>query len=256
MLKMKQKPNYGFPLSYILKRFLIILILILILIGVIISQISIFFVLFIAFFVLPSYVIFCIIYFKKRFLRDRITLLKKFVEMANLKGDEIVLDLGTGSGFLAIGFAKNLKNGKSIGLDKFSLKNGNLKTQITSMIKINFFGNTLKDAKVNAKIENVEKKCRFIQADITKPLDFPDKYFNIIVSSQFFYCISPQKRLKVFQEIDRFLKKGGKIIFFESVSFMGWDIDEAKKYFKDIGYKIDILPVNEFKKCCILYGEK
>jgi len=253
---MRQKPNYGFPLSYILNRFLIILILILILIALIISHITIFLVLLLSLFILSISVFFCIIYFKRRFLNNRITLLKKFVKMANLKGNEIILDLGTGSGFLAIGLAKNLKNGKSIGLDKFSLKNGNLKTRITSMIKINFFGNTLKNAKVNAEIENVEKKCRFIQVDATKPLDFPDEYFDIIVSSQFFYCISPEKRQKVFQEINRFLKKGGKIIFFESVSFMGWDIAKAEKFFKDIGYHIDILPVNEFKRCCILYGRK
>jgi len=124
------------------------------------------------------------------------------------------------------------------------------------MIKINFIWNTLKIARGNAKIENVEKKCIFIQTDITKSLDFKDNYFDIIVASQFFYCIPYQKRMLVFQEINRVLKKGGKIIFFESKSFIKWKIEEVKDFFENIGYKIQLIPIDEFKKCCILYGEK
>lgn len=253
---MKQMPNYGFPLSFILFRIFVLLVIVLVLFALIIFNIPTYFILLIGLWIILSYVFFGIIQFKKCFLKNRMNLLKKFIKIANLKGDEKVLDLGTGSGFLAIGFAKPLQNGKSFGLDKYSLKNDNLKTQIISMIKINFFGNTLKNAKVNAKIENVENKCEFIQTDITNPLNFSDEYFNIIVSSQFFYCIPHQKRLVIFQEIDRVLKKDGKIIFFESKSFMGWDINEVKRFFNNVGYNINIIPVKEFKKCCILVGQK
>jgi len=207
--------------------------------------------------IIPACIFYGVIQFKKHFIKNRMKLLKKFIKLANLKGNEMVLDLGTGSGFLAIGFAKQLKNGKSFGLDRYSLKYDNLRSKIVNNIKINFFGISLKNAKVNSKIENVEKKCKFIQTDITKPLNFPAEYFNIIVSSQFFYCIPHQKRLAVFQEIDRMLKKGGKIIFFESKSFLGWNMNEVKKFFEDAGYKIKLIPIDEFfKKCCILYGKK
>jgi ubiquinone/menaquinone biosynthesis C-methylase UbiE len=183
-------------------------------------------------------------------------LLKKFINIANLKGDELLVDLGTGSGFLAIGFAKYLKNGKAYGLDKFSLKNNGLKTQIINIIKINFFGNTLKNAKENAIIENVEDRCEFIQTDITKPFYFPDEHINIVVSSQFFYCIPDKKRLQIFNEINRVLKKDGTIIFFESKSFMGWNINEIRRFFEKIGYNITLISDENFKKCLILVGRK
>jgi ubiquinone/menaquinone biosynthesis C-methylase UbiE len=253
---MKKKPYYGYPLSHVLSRFLILLVIILLIFTAFIFDIIIVSYIPIIIFFSLFYIYFFVISYKKNFLKNRQNLLKRFIKIANLKGNESIVDLGTGSGFLAIGFAKYLKNGKAYGLDKFSLKNDGLKTQIISMIKINFFGNTLKNAKKNAVIENVEKRCEFIQTDITKPFYFPDKYFDIIVSSQFFYCISNKKRLGIFKEINRVLKKDGKIIFFESKSFMDWDINEIKKYFENIGYNIALFPDENFKKCLILVGHK
>lgn len=256
VVKMKQEPNYGFPLSHLFFRILFILIILLTLSTLIITDLNPYLLIFITFFVIIIYVFFGMIHFKKQFLSNRKNLLEKIIKTANLKGDEYVLDLGTGSGFLAIGFAKNLKNGKSFGLDKFSLKNETIKEKIISTIKINFVGNSLKNAKMNAKIENVENKCEFIQADITKPLDFANEYFNLIVSSQLIYCIEKQKRISIFNEINRVLKKEGKIIFFESKSFMGWDINEVKNFFEEKRYTINVTPAKKFKKCVILIGQK
>lgn len=256
MVKMKKKPNYGYPLSHILFRIFIFILLVLLLVALIPSKNSIYLILILSIFIISAYVFFGIIQFKKHFLKNRMELLKKCIQIANLKGDETVLDLGTGSGFLAIGFAKHLQKGKSFGLDRYSLKYNDLKSTIINKIKINFIVTSLKNAENNSKIEDVEKKCKFIQIDITKPLDFPDNYFDIIVSSQFIYCISHQKRPAVFKEINRILKKGGKIIFFEYGSFLGWDINSVKEFFENIGYKIELIPVDEFKKCYILYGQK
>jgi len=256
MIDMNQRLNYGFPLSHVFLRLLVVLAILLIVLGLIVIGIPIYVVVIICICFVPFYVFFGVIQFKKRFLKNRSKLLGKIIEIADLKGSETVLDLGTGSGFLAIGFAKHLRSGKSFGLDKFSIKSDSLKAQISCMIKINFIGNTLKNAKINARLENVEDKCKFIEADLTKPIDFSDESFDVIVSSQFFYCLTNQKRQEVFKEINRVLKKGGKIIFFESSSFMGWYINEVKKFYENIGYKIDIIPFDEFKNCCILYGEK
>ena len=66
-------------------------------------------------------------------------------------------------------------------------------------------------------------KCKFITADITAKLDFPEKFFDIILSIQFWYCIPIKKRDQTFQNIDRILKTNGKIIFFEPISFFKWD---------------------------------
>jgi ubiquinone/menaquinone biosynthesis C-methylase UbiE len=183
-------------------------------------------------------------------------ILKKMIKIADLKGNEKILDIGTGAGFLAIGFAKDLKDGKVTGLDKYSIKYDRFKIQLISYLKINFIGHTLKNAKRNVKIENVEDKCEFIQTDITKPLKFSDSYFDIIISSQFLYCLPPQKRLPVFQEINRILKKDGKIIFFESKDFLGWNINHAKVFFEKIGYQIKIIKTIEFQRTCILSGKK
>ena len=214
MLNMKEKPYYGFPLSYILLRLLFILVILLVLFTLTLINISPYLVFLMSICIIPACIFYGVIHFKKHFIKNRMKLLKKFIKLANLKGNEMVLDLGTGSGFLAIGFAKQLKNGKSFGLDKFSFKNENLKTRIIINIKINFIGIALKNAKTNAKIENVENKCKFIQVDITNPLNFVNEYFNIIVSSQFFYCTPKKKRFAVFQEIDRVLKKGGNFLIF------------------------------------------
>lgn len=253
---MNKKTYYGYPLSHVLSRFLLLLIIILVIFTLFIFDIFTFLIMSIAIIIFLFYVYFSIILYKNHFLKNRENLLKKFIKISDLKGNEFVLDLGTGSGFLAIGFAKYLTNGKAYGLDKFSLKNDGLKTQLISMIKINFFGNTLKNAKDNAIIENVENRCEFIQTDITKPLNFPDGHFNIIVSSQFFYCISNKKRLKIFKEINRVLKKDGIIIFFESKSFMGWNIHEIKRFFENIEYDIKLIPEKNFKNCLILVGYK
>ena len=253
---MKNKPNYGFPLSYIFYRAFSLFVITLIFFGLIVIGVTIYIVLFTSLCIFSIFAYYVIIQFKKQFLEKRKALLKRIIEIADLKGDETVLDLGTGSGFLAIGFTKHLKNGKSIGLDKYSLKSVNLKTQITTTIKTNFIGNTLKNAKENAKIKNVENKCEFIESDITNPLNFKDKNFDIIVSSQLLYCISKNKRPAVFQEVDRVLKKDGKIIFFESKSFLNWNINEAKNFFENKGYKIELTQTNEFKTCCILFGKK
>jgi ubiquinone/menaquinone biosynthesis C-methylase UbiE len=209
------------------------------------------------FIILVSIIIYYfVIRFKKQFLEKRKTLLQKIIKLADLKGNEVVLDIGTGSGFLAIGISKYLKKGKTVGLDRYSLKSESLRTRIVDIIKTNFFGNSLKNAKENVKLENVSDKCRFIESDITDPINFKDQYFDIVVSSQLLYCIKKEKRENVFREIDRVLKKEGRIIFFESKSFFNWNIFEAKNFFEKIGYKIKIIPSTEFKTCCILYGKK
>lgn len=255
-LNMKNKPNYGFPLSHIFFRAFYLFSIALIFFGLTIIGISTAIVILIVLCIFSIFVYYQIIQFKKQFLEKRRDILKQFIELANLKGDEKVLDLGTGSGFLAIGFSKNLKNGESVGLDRYSLKSINLKTQIATTLKTNFIGNTLKNAIENTKIENVENKVEFIESDITNPFKFKDKYFDIVVSSQFLYCINKDKRSAVFEEIDRVLKKDGRIIFFESKSFWKWSITEAKDFFESKGYKIKIKQTNEFKTCCILFGKK
>ena len=253
---MKQQPSYGFPLFSILIRFTFLLFIVIFIFLLILSKIPPFITVLISISLITTYLYFGVVLFKKHFLNYRIKLLNKMINAADLKGDETILDLGTGSGFLSIGFAKFINNGKVYGIDRYNLKYDTLKTKLFSFIKINFVGNNLKNAKRNVKIENLEKKCEFISADLTKPFNFPDKYFDIILSSQFLYCLPNKKRLTVYDEINRVLKKHGKIIFFESKAFRGWDTKELKEYFEKYGYQIDIIQDEEYKGRCIIFGTK
>ncbi len=90
------------------------------------------------------------------------------------------------------------------------------------------------------KIEDVDEKCEFISGDFTRRLNFQDDYFDIISSFQSLHIVPSQKQIQVFQEIDRILKKGGKIVFFEPSKYMGWDINYVKNQFKNLGYIINI----------------
>jgi len=252
---MQKKPNYGFPLSYILPGFLFYLTILLILFALIALNVSVYITIIISCLVFILIIV-QLFHFKKQFLKKRFKVLDKIINSSELKGGENVLDLGTGSGFIAIGFAKQLSSGKVYGLDKYSIKNDHFTTRIKNMIKINFIGNTLTNANINSKIEKVENKCKFVQTDVVKPLDFSDNFFDVVISSQFVYCISRKKRKKVFEEINRVLKKGGKIIFFESRSFINWDIYEAKNFFIKKGYNLQLLKSDEFKTCCLLIGKK
>ena len=147
MVKFKQKPNYGFPLSFIFYRIMGLLFLVFVML--LLFDFSYYYILIISLFVIPVYIFFGVIQSKNNFNKKRNSLLKKCIKIADLKGNEKVLDLGTGSGFLAIGFAKKLKNSKSIGLDKFSFSDENLIKQIINIIKINFLNNKLTHAEKN-----------------------------------------------------------------------------------------------------------
>lgn len=253
---MKENPYYGFPVSSIMIRVLFFIFIILLVTEIIILQISFYIILLLGFFSILIYSYFGIILFKKSFQNYRIFILKKMIDVADLKGDETVLDIGTGAGIIAIGFAKVLQNGKVYGIDIYEHKYESFKEFFISKIKINFFGNTLKNAQRNAKIEKVENKCEFISADFTTKLDFPDDFFDIILTSQSLYCIFNKDYIHISRKIDRILKKNGKIIFFEPKSFLNWDINYLKNYFEEIGYIIKILKNGEYKRHCILIGEK
>jgi len=250
---MSQKPNYGFPLSSILIRISISILIILVVTALIFFHVSWYFVILISFIFLPVYVFFGIIMFKRHFYDYRMDMQKKMIDILDIKGNESVLDLGSGAGALVITFAKILQDGKVCGLDKYSLSENKIRTKIIKFVRVNYVGHTLKNAKTNAKLEDVDKKCEFISGDFTIRLNFKDDSFDIISSFQSLHITPIQKQIQVFQEIDRVLKKGGKIIFFEPGHFLGWDVNYVKNYFADLGY---VLNITQIKTRVIFLGEK
>ena len=256
MLDVKEQLYYGFPLSSIIMRMLTTLLMLIIIIGLIFFHVYWWFITFIIFIIFPFYTFYVIIAFKERFYEYRMKVQKKMIELSNLKGGEVILDLGSGTGAMTVAFAKLLQKGKVYGLDRYFTEKKKIKTIINQFLKTNYIGNTIKNAERNLLIEGVDKKCKFMSQDFTKSLNFPNLYFDIILSSQSMYCLPHHKRLQTYKEIDRVLKKNGKIVFFESKSFLDWNINDLKDFYENIGYQTSIILKKEYKGCCIFLGVK
>lgn len=248
--------DYGIPLSYIFLFMIQSIILSLILIFAFFSISDMIFKSITTFFCL-AILVYSFIKFKERFFNLRYKILKKIIHLSDLKGDEHVLDLGTGSGFLAIGFATRLnENGQVTGLDKYKIHSPYFIVRIQEKLKINFIGYSIEKAVKNKKRAHPPGSCVFLEGDLTTRLPFPDESFNVIVSSQSLYCLPKNKLVNTLHEVDRTLKKGGKIIFFESRGFLHWDINNINGFYLKKKYSTDIIYDRYMKNNCIFYGSK
>jgi len=247
--------NYGIPLSSIIFRIILNSLIFLIIIFIIFTFNFNFYLIGLGIIVLFFILFYSIIQFEKNFQEFRKFILEKMLMIADIRGNETILDLGTGSGFLAVNFGKKIKNGKIIGLDRYNIRYNSYFKKIIYIFKINFFNNNYKQAKLNADLENVGDKCNFISMNLSKIIDFPNEYFDIILSSQFLYCLSINNQINIFKEVDRILKPKGKIIFFESKKFFNWDIKNVYNFYINKGYNI-IIDDQFLKEGCILTGQK
>lgn len=135
------------------------------------------------------------------------------------KGDENVLDIGSGAGLLMIGAAKKLKSGKSIGIDIYDKKD------LTK--------NTIERTRTNIKLEGVTKKAEILEEDVIKT-DFPDDYFDVIISNLCLHNIKKSKdRKAACAEIYRILKPGGTVIISDFIK-----TGEYAKKFKSLGMRV------------------
>jgi arsenite methyltransferase len=130
-------------------------------------------------------------YGKFRF-RDRM------LQRVNWRGDESVLDVGTGRGLMMIGAAKKLATGKAVGIDIWSHKD--------------LSGNSMQATLCNAEIEGVRDRVDVQDGDATA-LKFPDGSFDVVFSNLCLHNISGREaRDRACREIVRVLKPGGKAI--------------------------------------------
>jgi arsenite methyltransferase len=121
--------------------------------------------------------------------RDRI------LNMIDWKGNEMVLDIGTGRGLLVIGAAKRLTTGKSFGIDIWNAED----------LTENKMENTID----NAVLEGVKDKVE-IKNDNAINMSFPDQSFDVVISNLCLHNIyNIEDRKKACSEISRVLKKGG-----------------------------------------------
>jgi ubiquinone/menaquinone biosynthesis C-methylase UbiE len=125
----------------------------------------------------------------------KLRLREHLLSMADLKGNEAVLDVGTGRGLLLIGAAKRLPHGKSCGIDIWS--------------QVDMKGNNPADTLKNAELEGVLDRVE-VRGEDARELSFPDGSFDVVLSNLCIHNIPTRAgREKACQEIARVLKPGG-----------------------------------------------
>ncbi|MFX1510458.1 MAG: class I SAM-dependent methyltransferase [Promethearchaeota archaeon] len=118
-----------------------------------------------------------------------------------LNGDEQVLDIGCGTGRVAIGIAKRLTTGKVTGIDIFEWVNGP----------------SLNVATENARIEGVSDQTEFQNGDATE-LPFEDASFDVVTMGSVLHEIEEEEmKIKTLNEVTRVLKPGGRFVTLELI---------------------------------------
>lgn len=251
---MNKETMYGYPISSIFFQIGIMILLLLVLFFTFLA--NSFIGMGLVLFVMIMFWYVFIYNFKKRFSHIRKIVLQQMKNCAQLTGFEHVLDLGTGAGYIAVEISKMLNGGKVVGVDKYDQQTSVLGSGFFEELKINFFGNTLNQARKNAVIEHQKDSITFVKSDLKKHFPFSDNAFDIIFSSQFLYCIPAKKIDMVLYEINRVLKPGGKLVFFESKKVIQWDISHVRNFYTNLDYETRILSVNNLTNKCIFSAQK
>ncbi|HZS28093.1 MAG TPA: class I SAM-dependent methyltransferase [Candidatus Angelobacter sp.] len=127
----------------------------------------------------------------------------RMLNMISWRGDEQVLDVGTGRGLLLIGAARRLTTGKSIGIDVWSTKD--------------LSGNALERTQANVEVEGVKGKVE-LRSDDARKLSFADDAFDVVLSNLCIHNIpDKQGRAQACREIARVLKPGGTALISDFV---------------------------------------
>jgi SAM-dependent methyltransferase len=119
----------------------------------------------------------------------------RMLSQANLRGDESVLDVGTGRGLLLVGAAKKLVTGRAIGLDiwKTSDLSGNARERTEKVLQQ----------------EGVTDRCKLLERP-AQDTALPDASFDVVLSNLCLHNISArEERDAACREIVRVLKPGG-----------------------------------------------
>jgi len=119
----------------------------------------------------------------------------RMLNMVQWRGDEQVLDVGTGRGLLLIGAARRLTTGKAVGIDVWSTKD--------------LSGNSLERTQANVDFEGVSQTVELKSQDARR-LSFPDASFDLVLSNLCIHNIpGDEDRAQACREIARVLKPGG-----------------------------------------------
>lgn len=119
----------------------------------------------------------------------------RMLDKVSWRGDEMVLDIGTGRGLLLIGAARRLASGHAIGIDIWNAED--------------LTGNNPDAVKANVEIEGVAGRVSIRNED-ARQMTFPDASFDVVLSNLCLHNIyEVPGRHKACREIARVLKPGG-----------------------------------------------
>jgi arsenite methyltransferase len=121
--------------------------------------------------------------------------------LLDLRGNEYVLDVGSGTGRTAVQVAKRLTTGRLVGIDIWD--------------KMELSDNSPERAYENAEIEGVKDKVEFKFGNVLE-IPFDNNLFDIVTCSSILNNLHGEKnRVKALTEIFRVLKPKGKCMVLE-----------------------------------------
>jgi len=214
------KPNYGIDALPVIRNMALVALVALVLLSLSVATDFLgglrymFLSLFISFFVSAMLMI---LYAKFGKFRHR----ERMLAMIKWRGDEQVLDVGTGRGLLMIGAAKRLTSGKSFGIDIWNAAD--------------LSGNKIENTLHNAEIEGVADKIEILSED-AQAMNFADASFDVVLSNLCLHNIPTKEgRAQACREIARILKPDGTAIIsdFQNTKFY-------QSIFKDENLKTEL----------------
>ena len=132
------------------------------------------------------------------------------------------LDVGCGSGALAIAVAKENRGAKITGIDRWGKEYASFSKNLCEN---------------NAKAEGVSN-VSFFPGDALS-LDFPDESFDAVFSNYVYHNIPGRNRQEILMETFRVLKKGGTFAIHDIFSKSKYgDMDAFCRRLKDSGYEV------------------
>jgi arsenite methyltransferase len=133
----------------------------------------------------------------------KLRLREKLLDTIPWRGDELVLDVGSGKGLLLTGAARRLTTGKATGVDVW------LPHAIS--------GNSPEAVRENAAREGVADRVDLKRAD-ARELPFDGESFDVVVSNFVLHEMnSPGDREKMLREMARVLKPGGRLALIDFI---------------------------------------